>query len=462
MIFFGIIGTWTVLVQYDRREKRIATAKWRRLVADLKEGTLPVTALQRKLTVVLGAPPADGVIVAREHFLEYVKPVLEDSGLDWDAVEGRREGEIRAGMAERIRKIRLKKGEPGTQQLEDWEILLDDIRARSGVKPVEGVTGDLVIGRHAWKEYVRGLHEGWLGPMDPPAVSQPDVQTFITPETSGADLAGKPPSAQPAASDDPLMLGQSETGDKETSMPSQATDDGKSPPEEKKAEEEKTEEEAAETTKKKKRQPPPFIGTTDYSSATLSANCPDILGPSEPIPMPHLLGFFNFPTRIYRYLRKRDLAETIGQQTAAAVLAVYQPYMADGQRASGFIDASPSVQLDGETSGDNEIKEALQHEESEWHKTIRNREGPPDEGKEFTWTDQMVLDPRITSRMRRFVLTDEELDRARSLDKQIRQEKWSQLMDIPSRIWRGAANTLFGAPREQHHLDTVGDASDLE
>jgi hypothetical protein len=29
-----------------------------------------------------------------------------------------------------------------------------------------GPKGDLVIGRHTWKEYIRGLHEGWLGPLD--------------------------------------------------------------------------------------------------------------------------------------------------------------------------------------------------------------------------------------------------------------------------------------------------------
>lgn len=471
MIFLSIVGAWTALVQYDRREKRIATQKWTRLVSDLKNDTLPITALQRKLTIVLAAPPADSIIVAREHFHEYIKPVLEETGLDWDAIEGRREGEVRAGLAERIRKLRQKKGEQTTQQLEDWEILLDDIRGRMGVKAVDGVAGDIVIGRHTWKEYVRGLHEGWLGPMDP-TISAAEAEPPAIEATIVSETATNPPSQPPNTSDDPLALASADDDASPTAAPSDNSPE--SPPDaEKKAEEEANEQ------KKKKRQPAPYIATSEYSSASLSPNCPEILGPSDPIPFPHLLGFFNFPIRIHRYLHKRRLADTIGRQTAAAALAVYRPYdgsdLASPSSQDQFFYSSQSSPSDA-ASGSNgfeersnndgergaEMQYELEAEEKEWHKTIRNRTDPPEEGKEYTWTNGMVLDPRIANRMRRFVLTSDEEERAKVIDAQIRQEKWDKMLDVPARILRGAVSTFRGTAPASHPLDSVGDSSDVD
>ena len=81
------------------------------MVSYLAREPLPTTQLPRKFTVFLCAPPGDGLRSAREYFQEYIKPVLVAAAVDWDVVEGRREGEVRAGLAARVRALRRKHGE---------------------------------------------------------------------------------------------------------------------------------------------------------------------------------------------------------------------------------------------------------------------------------------------------------------------------------------------------------------
>ena len=155
---------------YDRREKKRVQRKWAKVVEHVALEPLDTTQLPRRLTVYVSAPPADGLVSAREHFNEYVKPILVAAAMDWDAVEGRREGDVRAGLAERIRRVRKKRGERSVEPVEeDAQEVLEQQRARAGIREWDGTPGDIVIGRNTWKEYVRGLHEGWLGPLDPPA-----------------------------------------------------------------------------------------------------------------------------------------------------------------------------------------------------------------------------------------------------------------------------------------------------
>ena len=111
---------------------------------------------------------------AREHFHEYVKPILVAGALDWEVVEGRREGEVRANLASKIRRIRRRSGEESKEVLEESvEDRLEDFRRGAQIRAWDGIQGDLILGRHTWKEYVRGLHEGWIGPLDEPEVPDP-------------------------------------------------------------------------------------------------------------------------------------------------------------------------------------------------------------------------------------------------------------------------------------------------
>lgn len=382
MIFLTITGSWTAAVIYDRREKRRIQRKWTRLVEHIAQEPLDEHQMPRRLTVYLSAPPADGLVPARDHFNEYVKPILVAAALDWDAIEGRREGDVRAGLAERIRRLRKKLGEASTEPLEaDLQEVLEETRQRAGVKDWEGPSGDIVIGRHTWKEYVRGLHEGWLGPVDSPIpLAEP-----AAPTTPPVEAVTEPSAASnPSSADDASPTAAPEAP---------STEEAEKPKEE-------------ENKPKKKKQPPPFNSPADYQNSTLSPNCPRALGPSSVIPFPHLLGFLNFPIRMYRFLNRRKLADDIGRQTAAAVLAAYRPY--DGPAESADINGG-----DPFDSSTWEQQRLLTHEEPEWHKTVRERKDEDD--KERVWLDDMVIDARIGERMRKFVLDGDAEDRANQM-----------------------------------------------
>ena len=419
MIFWTIIGSWSAAVYYDRREKKRIQKKWCDAVAHLAREPLPANTMQRKLTVFLSAPPADGLLNAREHFHEYVRPILQSAGLNWDAIEGRREGEVRASFAEWLRKRRKVAGEPSIEAVpeDDLECMIENMRDKMGVRVWPGAAGDIVIGRNTWKEYVRGLHEGWLGPVDAP---EHVTRALDTAEVDGdnAAEAPQPEQATPAPSEDSASSLEAGTVVHDSEMS-------------RSDEEKKTEEKPKEESKPKKpKQPPPFISTTEYASATLPSSLPAELPPATAINFPHLLGFLNTPIRIYRYLNKRKVADEIGREVAAACFAAYRPF----ERASGPVGSSPFSEDDASPSSSPHQEESqvsignaesweqeglLKHEEKDWHKSVRKNHDPT---KESVWVDDMVLDPRIAGRMRRFYLDDADVERGLALEEAKKRE----------------------------------------
>ncbi|KAI9050718.1 hypothetical protein LZ554_004838 [Drepanopeziza brunnea f. sp. 'monogermtubi'] len=379
-IFLTITGSFTAAVIYDKRETKRAQRKWCKLVEHIAKEPLDSRSMPRKLTVFLEGPPTDGLRVAQDHFKEYVKPILVASGLDWDFIQGRKEGDVRAELAERIRNSRL----PPDQRTE--EDVISDARKRSGIQDFEGPRGDIVIGRHTWKEYVRGLHEGWLGPLtEPPkpledAIPQPpkeQAKGTITMETApGITLLSEPRDAD-------------DTPPPETPETLQAANEKpKKPP-----------------------QPAPFILVSSYPNAPTPSDLPTEFDPSIPISFPHILGFLNTPKRLYRFLNRRVLADSIGRDTAAIILSTYRPFHSTpipSPAASSL--AEDSAETDSAAPPQTaELQAALREEEKEWHKSARVRvAGEP----ERTWLEPVVLDSRIASRMRKPELTADDEARA--------------------------------------------------
>jgi import inner membrane translocase subunit TIM54 len=405
MIFLSVTGSWTAAVMYDRREKKRIQKKWSRLVEHIAQETLDPQQLPRRVTVYVAAPPADGIVAARDHFHEYVKPILVAAALDWDAIEGRREGDVRAGLAERIRKLRKQRGEPSVEPIEDTpEDALAGLRQRAGVREWGGPGGDIVIGRHTWKDYVRGLHEGWLGPLDSPApAADLTPADFPVPQIEEASRTSTPTST--TGGPEPTIVHATDDASPQTLPDTPLPDEA-----EKSKEEDKP---------KKKKQPPSFIRPTEYENAMLSRNCPQALGPTAIVPFPHLLGFWNFPIRMYRFLNRRQIADDIGRQTAAAVLGAYRPFEVAGETAS--VGGSQE-----ESSTQWEQERLLAYEEGNYHKTARDR-SKDEAGKERVWLDDMVLDPRIAERMRRFVIDAEVEERANNLPKEEKDSWFSSL-----------------------------------
>lgn len=358
-----------------------------------------MNTLPRRVTVYLAAPPGDGLRTAREHFIEYIKPVLVAGALSWDVVEGRREGDIRAGLAEKVRRVRRKRGEKSVvEEPKDLQAAMEALRQHTKVQELDGTRGDVVVGRHTWKEYVRGLHEGFLGPMDPPEPPIPppaqsssaDVDELGSPSLADADVPATPdsdlmttPNAEPLATSEPEKSSSSAGNGQE---------------EEKKKEEPPPEPPKPLVT-------PPYNTTSSYAESQLPSSMPPELDPSTTIPFPHILGFLKTPIRMYWFLNRRSVADEIGRQTAAAVLAAHRQYR----------EPSVSASMDG--SGENatwEQTRLLEEEEQSWNKATRDRTND-EAGQERVWLDDMVLDQRVAERMRRFEVTPEDEDRARRI-----------------------------------------------
>ena len=361
------------------------------MVSHIAKDPLPVNMMPRKITIFLAAPPGDGLRVSREHFHEYIKPILVAGAVDWDVIEGRREGEVRAELAKKIRRLRKRNGEasqaePGDESQED---LFQEMRRRVGITDWVGLQGDLVLGRHTWKEYIRGLHEGWLGPLNEPQPPEPE-KVDLQP------LAAHSPDS-PLPEIPPLEASSSENPD---TSPPQTDPQTPNQPQEKSAE-------------KPEKPPitPPYITPSEYASSSASPTLPSSLPPSLPLPLPHILGFTNFPIRIYRFLTRRYLAESTGASVAALVLASQTrplTQVADLDSPIDLDDTLPDSNDESQTrlAAQKEVWEqevALREEESNWHKSAwkRSEEG---DTRERVWQERMAVDGRIGSKMRRFEL----------------------------------------------------------
>ena len=366
MIFWTVTTTITAAIIYDKREKKRATARWAHAVEHLAKEPLPGSdpnAAPRKLTIYLSAPPGDGLRTAQDHFTEYVKPVLAASGLDWEYVQGRMQGDVRAVVAERVRKTRRhwEDAAENPEHIPTDDEFLEAYRKNRHTPEYDGIRGDVVIGRHTWKEYVRGLHEGWLGPLTAPPEPAP------IPET---------PKEEDASAEKPAQ---------EEAKPQR-------PP-----------------------QPKPYNSPNDYAASSLPLLTPAEFAPSMPIREPHLLGFLNTPTRLRRFFNRRALADEIGREVAAVCLCTYREYREQAE-PEGTIDSQ------------YEQQKALNWEEKDWVKTVWKEDKPKDaakgspaavtpaeEIKEKIWTRDVVMDPRIATRMRRFELQPEDEVRARAI-----------------------------------------------
>ncbi|KAF5706539.1 mitochondrial import inner membrane translocase subunit tim-54 [Fusarium mundagurra] len=359
LIFWAITGSISAAIVYDKREKKRATAKWKHAVAPLAKDIIPsASQLPRKLTIYLEAPPGDGLRIAQDHFIEYAKPVLAASGLDWEFVQGRQQGDVRAAVAEKIRRERRKHERPDEEDLQTDEAITESLRKKNQVPEYEGVKGDIIFGRHTWKEYIRGLHEGWLGPLDPPVKPEP-----IT----------KPVEAD---SETPKAEGEQ--------------------PEEKEEEEKKPE---------RPPQPLPYNTTADYSIANLPPQIPAEFSPANPIPLPHRLGFRHTLVRLNRFFNRRKLADEIGREVTAVCFA-------NSSREWREADGQYEQELVLKHEENDWVKSVWKPEEPPKQDDDNTAAAPAEPPKEKIWPAPMVVDPRLAQRMRRFEIAPEDEARA--------------------------------------------------
>ncbi|KAI5855762.1 mitochondrial import inner membrane translocase subunit Tim54 [Tricharina praecox] len=362
-IFLGVCSVIGSTVGYDRYHTKLVKQKWIDTVSHLSTEPLEPMALPRKVTVYLAAPPGDGIQAAREHFRDYVKPLLNAAAVDFDVVEGRKMGELRYKVAEEIRGRR--RGD------EDGPV--EEARKRAGIERVdEG--GVIVVGRHAWKEYLRGVHEGWLGPLEAPLPTPPPPSSEMVMEAASPVVESLEDAiAEKTAAAVPVLDPKEE--------------------EKKKKEEEK----------KKKAIPAPFLLPSQYGAATMSEQIPGRLEAAAVVPFPHILGFLNTPIRMYRYVTRRHMADEVCREAAAVALGFHRPFITAPEPAGTLME--PEEVEDGlkATKETGEIN-ALEHEEADWPSKVWDEERYKGE-----WTEGVSVDGRIRERLRRFFIpTDRE------------------------------------------------------
>lgn len=378
--------------------------------------------MPRTIAIFLSAPPGDGLRAAREHFHEYIKPILVAGALDWEVIEGRREGEVRAGLASKIRRIRRRSGEHSADQgvEESAEDRLEEFRRGAETKAWDGIQGDLILGRHTWKEYVRGIHEGWLGPIDPPTAPESAVQdpaALLEPSSVPMTSSSQPP----APSESLVNIIPNEAPQDYSSTESDILPQPEPPAQEPEKPPEKPPPKISPT--------PPYIVPRAYTTSSLSPETPSALPPTTVLPFPHLLGFLNTPIRIYRFLNRRHLADETGRLVATLVLASNTRPFGTGRDFVTSTDpndasASPAAPAEViEASVAWEQEKMLVDEEAEWHKSAwsPNPDDAPD--RERPWQEKMTIDERIGARMMVFDLgQQEDEDRIRNAEMAILAE----------------------------------------
>lgn len=369
MIFLTVTSSFLGMVWYDRRQQRATTQKWIAAVSHLAHEPLPPLELPRKVTVYLASPPGDGLTPAREHWQTYVKPILVAAAVDYDIVEGRVMEELRFKIAEEVRE-RRRRGDSEDEGIK--------VAGGAGVVTRGGKPGAVVIGRHVWKEWVRGTHEGWLGPLEEPVppAEEPQLPVIEEMPVAAMDGMGKPEE-------------QTQSVEEEV------------------AKKQKEEEEK----KKKSVVPPEYILPSMYSTTPLPAELPAELPPVTIIQFPHLLGFFNTPVRVYRYVTRRFLADEIGREAAAICLGLHRPFYtapeAEGTSAD-TLDVESGLQERDQHGG--EVARILKEEEDDWPaKTWK------EERYRGVWTEDVKEDERIIARMRRFFVHSEAEHRAEEM-----------------------------------------------
>lgn len=208
LIFWTVLSGLSGGIIYDKWQQRILRNQYMEKFNN-QNISYPVDHKVRKLKIFIAPPPNDYLDESMKYFRRFVKPIINSSGLDYELITMERQGDIRFKVAEEIRQIRrnlIMKDLPepeivpevtneitpittpketksvrdlynpmdllGIEKIfgnfKDKKIINDD----SIVNDVRNSGGIICIGRGAYKEYINGIHEGLLGPLDKPEVEK--------------------------------------------------------------------------------------------------------------------------------------------------------------------------------------------------------------------------------------------------------------------------------------------------
>ena len=432
MIFWTLLAGVGGGVAYDRYQQKQIRKKWMEKFGPLGEEAYRTDRIPRKLSVFIAPPPNDYLDSSMVYFRKYVKPLLNASAIDFDVFTENRQGDIRAAVAERIRELRIETNENAKKAQEEakqkqydasWtkffkkdvpnfftlkfqnkskedEVLVSssDLYSPKDVlgfyylnetiepkrddelNPMEA-GGVICIGRGAYKEYMTGVHEGLLGPLEAPEevkkITEIDAKVAEKkPETGDNEsktLIVLPTDDLPADSVNEQVVVPADSVNEQDAVPETPSETEENTPN---ADEEDNE----------KPVPKPFITPDEYPNATYAPefqnvtliknkkNVPVIFEqPVYVFPLPLVSGFLNTHRKIYRFFTKRNVADDYGTRTSVVVQNVSRPFVYKDQFMA-------------------------KEEELEWPKkwVATGKE------KNSEWVQELVTDDRVTSRMKVF------------------------------------------------------------
>lgn len=432
MIFWCVTSGLIGGVLYDKYQQKQIRKKWMDRVSEFGAKPLAPNELSRKVTIYVAPPPNDFLDESMSVFRKYVKPILNAGGVDYEIKSENRQGVIRSLVAAEIRDLRrqilenekeqaqLKESQKWYNRVKNWlsknkeskeeqekalqnKKFTDDLKMKNvlGVyynnihkddatisedslisDPSEN-GGIICIGRGAYKEYITGLHEGLLGPLDKP-IEHKELEEF---NEKQQELKPAPEVKSIDEVENAVNENDNNTSlnDTQTKTDEAKTDEAKPDNEEKKDGENEGESQIP--------IPKPFIEPTEYPNAKLAPEfnftqgkvpTADKVSPFFQqsilvIPSFHLNGFLVIPQRIFRFYTRRFLTEEYGRKTVALVENLTRPF------------ESKDVNL-------------AKDEEDEWPKKwVQNGLE-----KNSEWTREFITDDRVLEKLH--VFDDEKLN----------------------------------------------------
>ncbi|CDO95270.1 unnamed protein product [Kluyveromyces dobzhanskii CBS 2104] len=381
LAFGTVVSAGASGIAYDKYQQSQTRSLYMAHVEKGATSPLESNLKPRKLIVLVAPPPNDYLDTSLTLWRRWIKPILYSSGLDYEIVTGNKQGEIRSEVASRIRQLRkdLISQEQDQTEEKSWswsswfksgrntaaqETAVEeeqakpspfDIRSVLGVfyhnepKPViledslvdPSVAGGVIcVGRGAYKEYIAGIHEGILGPLEEPskvvaAASAAPAETVSSGTVDSETLVGQTPLGTSVEAS-PVEASPVEV------VPVETTAAEAAPAEAAPAEAAPAEAAADEDSSEKKKDvpvPKAYILPSEYSNASIPAELskPLIIDPKTGAPaffeqpllvvaVPNLSGFTTIPTRISRFYQKRFLCEQVSHSTLAAVESKSRPF----------------------------------------------------------------------------------------------------------------------------------------
>lgn len=218
LIFWSVLTTLSGGIIYDKWKQRQLRDDYMKKF-NTNNKPFDTLLLPRKLRIYVSPPPNDYLDESLKYFRRFVKPIINSAGLDFELITLEKQGDVRFKVAEEIRELRrnilnnekIQVNENSTFEKQNsidnqsikkvselykpMDVLgveklfgnfqdhVDHVKSEDSlVSDVRNAGGIICIGRGAFKEYINGVHEGLLGPIDPP----PKIES-ITEEKEGEE-----------------------------------------------------------------------------------------------------------------------------------------------------------------------------------------------------------------------------------------------------------------------------------